>query len=301
VHQAGLVHRDVKPANLFLTQRPGGEELCKVLDFGVAKLASSDASLPGTLLGTVRYMAPEQLANNAAIGPATDVYAVGAILYQCLTGSAPHRGETLEELMFEIMTRPAPDVRERRPEVPPELASLLERALRRDITERTESAAEFGRALQAFAVPSQPTVSVSGSDPTIEEGSPARVGLAPVAPQKTRWRSTLALGALFAAGLWLGRLTAPMVHVGAFEPATPTNQSNSHAPSPKVEAARPAPDANTEPAEPVTPQGDTPPPPRFESTSAPPATARNARPSSAQKATTPPSGPRFDTKNPYAD
>lgn len=301
VHQAGLVHRDVKPANLFLTQRTSGEELCKLLDFGVAKLVSCEASLPGTLLGTVRYMAPEQLANNASIGPGTDVYAVGAILYQCLTGRTPHGGGTLEELMFEIMTRPAPDVRELCPEVPQELASLIEQALRRDIAQRPGSAAELAAALQAFALPSEVARAVSASDITVGEGSPVRTVSVPLVPKRNRWRSALALGALFAGGLWLGRFTAPTAEGRASEPAASSTSSHSAAALPKVESARNASENSFEQASLVNREGDTSATnPKFDSTPARPATQRNTRPSSVATVPNRPSGlPRFDTKNPY--
>src|SRR5262249_19470914 len=102
VHGAGLVHRDIKPANLFVARRPGDREICKVLDFGVAKVLASEATHQGAFIGTVRYMAPEQLIDSVSVGPPTDVYAIGAILYECLAGMPPHAGETAQELMFSI-------------------------------------------------------------------------------------------------------------------------------------------------------------------------------------------------------
>src|SRR5262245_2380805 len=85
VHAARLVHRDLKPANLFVV-RTAASDCCKILDFGVAKALVSDATAGGALLGTVRYMAPEQLEDAASARATADIYAVGAILYECLTG-----------------------------------------------------------------------------------------------------------------------------------------------------------------------------------------------------------------------
>jgi serine/threonine-protein kinase len=103
VHRAGLVHRDLKPGNLFVTRRASGEDWCKVLDFGVAKMDASSSTAEGALIGTAKYMAPEQLKDGASAGPAADIYALGAILYECLCGTPPHTGMSAQELMFKIM------------------------------------------------------------------------------------------------------------------------------------------------------------------------------------------------------
>jgi len=151
VHAAGLVHRDLKPENLFVSKRATGEDWCKVLDFGVAKMEASEATADGTLIGTVRYMAPEQLQDGASAGSGVDVYALGAILYECLAGKAPHSGTTTHELMFKIMNERPRRVDELRAEVPHGLAGVVARALAKLPADRFRSAQEFADAVAPFA------------------------------------------------------------------------------------------------------------------------------------------------------
>ncbi len=111
VHEAGLVHRDLKPENLFIARRATGEDWCKVLDFGVAKMEASLSTAQGAIVGTVRYMAPEQLSDGASVGPATDVYGLGAILYECVSGKPAQSGETIQKVMFGVMNAEPKTVR----------------------------------------------------------------------------------------------------------------------------------------------------------------------------------------------
>jgi serine/threonine-protein kinase len=300
VHAAGFVHRDLKPANLFLVRRSNGEECCKLLDFGVAKLTSCDATLPGTLVGTVRYMAPEQLKTTAPIGPATDLYAVGAVLYQALTGRAPHEADTLEELMFEIMAGPAPDVRRLRSEVPRELSSLIDRALRRDAAQRISSAAEFASALEQFVVPpSMPRLS-SASDVTLDESAPRRMLTVPNGRRRKRLvASVLSLTALFASGIAVGRLSGSAVAPKTAAPvvssihATPRAESRDERPTEAWAEQGEAANLATA-AEPSRPAADaTPVCVAKHDSGRIREVARFTLPAGAQ--------PRFDTRNPYAD
>lgn len=158
-HSAGLVHRDLKPENLFITRRATGEDWCKVLDFGVAKMDASLSTTQGAIVGTVRYMSPEQLADGAKVDAATDIHALGAILYECLSGRAAHSGESIQEAMFSVLNkhpRPLDDV-------PPALGALVLRCLAKDPAQRPASArvlaAELGRSLSLKAtVPAERTV-----------------------------------------------------------------------------------------------------------------------------------------------
>jgi serine/threonine-protein kinase len=160
VHAAGLVHRDLKPANLFVTRRDNGEELCKILDFGVAKHAASSATREGTVIGTIRYMAPEQLTDGSNAGPRCDVYAIGAILYECVTGVAPHSGDTVQELMFDIVNHDVPSAAKYMSGLPPELGRIFERTLARDPSRRFAGADALLSALEALL----PGGAQSGSD-----------------------------------------------------------------------------------------------------------------------------------------
>lgn len=147
VHAAGLIHRDLKPENLFVTRRAGGEDCCKILDFGVAKLNTTIATVEGSLLGTVRYMAPEQLQDSSKAGPESDVYALGAIAYECLTGAPAHAGDTVQELMFSVINKTPRSLRDVRPELPENVSTLVMRCLQKNATARYASAAELVEAL----------------------------------------------------------------------------------------------------------------------------------------------------------
>lgn len=140
VHQAGLVHRDVKPENLFVTHRDSGDDWCKLLDFGIAKTESSLSTSPGAILGTIRYMAPEQLLENGDVGPHTDIYALGAIVYECLGGRPAHSGTTPQQLMYSVINGTPTSLSELRVDIPPALAALVMRCLAKDHRCRPTSA-----------------------------------------------------------------------------------------------------------------------------------------------------------------
>lgn len=149
VHAAGIVHRDLKPANLFVARGSRGEEVCKILDFGVAKLVGSDSTHQGALLGTIRYMAPEQIRSGKDVGPASDVYAIGAILYECLAGISARTTESREELMFEILSGPPVRLSKHCPSIPAPLESLVMKALASEPADRFESADAMAEELEA--------------------------------------------------------------------------------------------------------------------------------------------------------
>lgn len=149
VHDAGLVHRDLKPENLFVTRRAGGEDWCKVLDFGVAKMEASLSTAQGAIIGTVRYMAPEQLSDAESVGPTTDIYALGAVLYECLAGRPMVDGEAVQEVMFRIMNAAPRSVLEVVPTLPKALADILTRCVSRAPTGRPATASELAKLLAA--------------------------------------------------------------------------------------------------------------------------------------------------------
>lgn len=171
-HQQGVVHRDIKPSNLMLSRGEGrgarGEAsdlfsplaphpspLLKILDLGLALLSGEQAPVDelttvGQLMGTLDYMAPEQLEDSHLVGPRADIYALAATLYRLLTGVAPFvkddRKTPLQKLRA-LATQSAPPIRERRADVPEELAAIIDRALRRESAERFASMTEFAAAL----------------------------------------------------------------------------------------------------------------------------------------------------------
>jgi serine/threonine protein kinase len=120
-HQAGVVHRDLKPQNIFLCQRDGRDDFVKVVDFGISKVLGATSGLTGTntLIGTPYYMAPEQAQHKAgAADHRADIYALGVILYEMLSGAPPFTGDSLSAVLYKVVHSPTPLLREERSELP---------------------------------------------------------------------------------------------------------------------------------------------------------------------------------------
>jgi eukaryotic-like serine/threonine-protein kinase len=133
-HERGIVHRDVKPGNVFLSDE-GGEVFVKLLDFGIAKAKdltaqgiSGKSTRAGEVLGTPFYMSPEQALGERGIGPATDIWAVGVVAYEALTGQLPFDGETMGALAVAIHNANAKPMSSLRPELPAALDAWFSRA-----------------------------------------------------------------------------------------------------------------------------------------------------------------------------
>jgi eukaryotic-like serine/threonine-protein kinase len=153
VHRAGILHRDLKPANLFLAERASGPYRCMILDFGIAKvLAASDLTRQGARLGTLSYMAPEQVSGDSAVDARADLYALGAILYEALAGAPAHSGETVQELAIAIANRSPVPLHELDPQIPPALSRIVMRCLAHRPDERFRDAGELLENLRALGV-----------------------------------------------------------------------------------------------------------------------------------------------------
>ena len=154
-HAAGITHRDLKPQNIFLaagTRRV----LPKVLDFGISKgndAVTQAGTLTGTgaMIGTPYYLAPEQIMDSKSAGSASDQYALGIILYECLTGKRPYDGDNLFVVFQGIVGGTPKRPREMRPEIPPEMEEVVLRAMKVDPKARFATIEDFGRALLPFA------------------------------------------------------------------------------------------------------------------------------------------------------
>ena len=150
-HHRGVIHRDLKPANVLLCTDGNG---VKIADFGLAKAFrenSSGQTQSGALLGTPSYMAPEQAAGRAQqIGPAADVYALGAILYELLTGRPPFRGETPIETLQQVLTSEPVSISLIAPRMPRDLATICSKCLSREVARRYFSAAELADDIARF-------------------------------------------------------------------------------------------------------------------------------------------------------
>jgi serine/threonine-protein kinase len=156
-HSHGIVHRDLKPANLFLAQMPDGTNRIKVLDFGISKSTiaggtSVDQSLTRTssMMGSPLYMSPEQMKSTRDVDARTDIWALGVILYELLTGTLPFSGQSIPELSAKILLEPPTPLHVHRPDLPAELEQIVMRALEKALDARYPSASEFAIDLVKF-------------------------------------------------------------------------------------------------------------------------------------------------------
>jgi len=155
-HELGIVHRDLKPANLYVVNnRRDGLPFVKVLDFGISKMASSavDSSMTKTsaLMGSPLYMSPEQMNSARDVDLRSDIWSLGVIFYELLSGQPPFNGDTLPQVCAQILTAPIPDVRRLVPELPDGVTQVLYRCLERDPSRRFGNVDELATALAPFS------------------------------------------------------------------------------------------------------------------------------------------------------
>ena len=153
VHEAGFVHRDIKPENVYLSQQDG-ETNVKLLDFGIAKALDPSTvpfmTMDNVMLGTPHYMSPEQILGDE-ITPATDLWAVGVLLFTMLAGECPFDADRLDLLLIKITQEKAPSIRHFRPELPAQLVDTIDIALSRDSKKRFASAHHMALALSSLS------------------------------------------------------------------------------------------------------------------------------------------------------
>jgi len=154
---AGIVHRDIKPSNLFLTRTSDGSTRVTLLDFGVSKYAQvgGDVGITAThaLMGSPRYMAPEQMRSTRRVDHRADIWSLGVVMHEALTGHPPFVGETLPEVCAAIAADDPVRVRQLRRDVPIELQDIILRCLAKDPEQRFKDVGELARELIPFATP----------------------------------------------------------------------------------------------------------------------------------------------------
>jgi serine/threonine-protein kinase len=153
-HALGIVHRDLKPDNLFLAQRVDGTKIVKVLDFGISKAAVTGlATKTGDVLGSPAFMAPEQMQSTKDVDARADIWSLGVVLHQLLSGKMVFTGETLPQLCMAVLNDPPKSLTSLRNDIPPPLADAVLRCLEKDREARFGNVVEFAQAIAPFGGP----------------------------------------------------------------------------------------------------------------------------------------------------
>jgi serine/threonine-protein kinase len=265
-HALGIVHRDLKPSNLFLTTRRDGSPLIKVLDFGISKVApASDAArsellpaeasitAPDAILGSPLYMSPEQLESAKHVDARTDIWSLGVVLQELLTGRPPFTADSFLAVAARIAAGAPAELRAGCPEAPEGLAAVVRRCLEKDPARRFRSIAELAQALAPYA-PGTPAPASTRRHGTLVVGLGA----------------ALVLGAALLAARGIGGTNTPVVAQGALAAAPPATAPTNTASTDSRVAAPPSSGVTPSPAPPT--EGDT------------GAKASSARPSSSSPA-----------------
>ncbi len=217
-HKNGIVHRDIKPANIMLLD----DGTIRVADFGIARITESSKTATGTVMGTPYYMSPEQIAGKKVDGRA-DLFSLGVTLYELLTGERPWKGgESIGTLLFQITSDPYPDPLLIRPDLPPGILAIIDKALKKNPKERFQTGAEMDNAIRAVMGNSAPPPAGKTPQHTVA----ARVQKPGPAPVKA--------------------VPAPAAHAAAQAKPAPAPVQQ-HKPAPAAALIRPAPAATLPP------------------------------------------------------
>ncbi|HEY0467161.1 MAG TPA: serine/threonine-protein kinase [Polyangiaceae bacterium] len=153
-HEKGIIHRDLKPENLFRAIEPNGEVMIKIVDFGVSKQLSGRRmraqTNPGESVGSPQYMSPEQITNPTEVDARTDIWSLGVVMYELLTGALPFRGSGTARICAAVLTEPVPPISDYRDDVPPALEFIVRRCLEKDRDRRFQDVLQLSAALSAL-------------------------------------------------------------------------------------------------------------------------------------------------------
>lgn len=256
-HGAGIIHRDLKPDNVYLLKaKRGTEDFVKILDFGISKFSALSGesgfsmTRTGAVMGTPYYMSPEQAKGAKGMDARADLYSVGVILYECLTGQVPFNADTFNELLFKIVLETPPPLEQLVPELDPNFSSLVTKSMAREPAHRFQSAQEFQDALTNWARTGLGTsVHPAAQAPGVRPPEPiASSGVKPNATTPGAWSQTgsgqveapkkssgpvVAIAAVAAIAIIGGGGTFAALKAGVFDSETPAAQ-----PDPEAERQR---------------------------------------------------------------
>ncbi len=263
-HRREVVHRDVKPGNLLVT----GDDTVKVVDFGIAKLVSNSLTRPGRVVGSPCYMAPEQLRGQAVDGR-SDLFSLGAVLYQCLTGRVAFRGENVANVQHKILTADPRPIELYNPGVPASLRAVVARALEKLPQERYRSGAELAAALETvgteLTLGHRPVPAPATPSGTATEAMSGRTQVdsatgepPPATGSRRRWPLAALAAVLLVAGVLVGRSLGPQVFGFAKPGADSAAELKEAAAPPLLALTEPEAPATAVETETATPEDDAP-------------------------------------------